>query len=248
MTDETEINPRRAMMVQNIIALNSAEPMTVENLAQFFPPDFDLGEDDLEHYRQSRPITFEGEPEATPAATQEAAPEAASEPEAPPPPATPDQIEAATVRRIAADQSLANARVAVITAGNVERNARTKLAQAVTEFQNGFPKVTRDQLMRDMIASEQERKAAGHPSQRQGRPGNSEVDRSAFYGRGGNPARHSPPPWSLNGKLVPAGTPGAVQGAKGYQRGAFRSQDKGAPNYDPRRGAVAAFPKVPSEG
>jgi pyruvate/2-oxoglutarate dehydrogenase complex dihydrolipoamide acyltransferase (E2) component len=221
-----EINPLRAMMVQNIIAQNPSESITVENLAPFFPKDFDLGEDDLEHYRLSRPVTFEGEPEATPAATQEAAPEAASEPaepEAPPTPATPDAIEAATVRRIAADQSLANARVAVLTAGNDERAARTKLAQAVTEFQSGFPKITRESLMRDYVQSEQARKAAGHVSQPQGRPGKSVVDRIAFYGRGGNPARGD------------------------YRRGAFPSQAKGAKNFDPRRGAVAAQPKVPSE-
>lgn len=226
MTDETEINPLRAMMVQNIINQNSSEPMTVENLAQFFPKDFDLGEDDLERYRQSRPVIFEGEPEATPAATQEAAPEAVAEPEAPPPPppATPDAIEAATVRRIAADQSLANARVAVIVAGNVERAARDKLAKAVSAFQSGFAPITREMLMRDVIASEQQRKAAGHPLQpQQSRPGKSVVDRLAFYGRGGNPARGD------------------------YRRGAFPSQAKGAPNYDPRRGAVAQ-PKLPSDG
>jgi hypothetical protein len=220
MTEETEINPLRAAMVANVIAQNSGEALTVENIARLLPDNFDLGEDDLEHYRQSRPITFEGEPEATPAATQEAAPEAVAEPEAPP--ATPDQIETATQRRIAADQSIANARVAVIAAGNVERAARAKLAEAVTTFQNGFPKVTREQLMRDMIASEQERKAAGNPLRPQGRPGKSAVDRTAFYGRGGNPARGD------------------------YRRGAFPSQAKGAPNYDPRRGAVAALPKVPS--
>jgi pyruvate/2-oxoglutarate dehydrogenase complex dihydrolipoamide acyltransferase (E2) component len=241
-----EINPLRAMMVQNIINQNSSEPITVENLAPFFPKDFDLGEDDLENYRQSRPVIFEGEPEAMPAATQEAAPEAVAEPEAPPP-ATPDAIEAATVRRIAADQSLANARVAVTVAGNVERAARDKLAKAVSAFQSGFAPITREMLMRDVIASEQARKAAGHVTQRQGRPGNSVVDQSAFYGRGGNPARYAPAPWGLNGKPVPAGTPGAVPGAKGYRRGAFSSQEKGARNDNPARGPVAALPKVPSE-
>jgi hypothetical protein len=223
MTDETEINPLRAMMVANIIAQNPSESITVENLAPFFPKDFDLGEDDLENYRQSRPVIFEGESEATTAATQEAAPDAVAEPEAPPPPATPDQVEAATNRRVAADQSLANARSAVMAAGWVERDARDKLAKAVSAFQSGFAPITREMLMRDVIASEQARKAAGHPSQRQGQPGKSVVDRIAFHGRGGNPARGD------------------------YRRGAFPSQTKGAPNYDPRRGAVAAQPKLPSE-
>src|ERR1700682_4183835 len=104
---QDDVNPLRAMMLANIIAQNSDVPITVESLAPFLPQDFALGEDDLEHYRQSRPVTLEGEPEAKPAATQEAAPEAVAEPETPPPPATPDAIEAATVRRIAADQSLA---------------------------------------------------------------------------------------------------------------------------------------------
>lgn len=269
MSEDTETNPLRAMMVANIIAQNPGEPITVESLAKLLPGNFDLGEDDLEHYRQSRPVTFEGEPEApeqdrfdrmgeqVDPATYEPRPlpdglknpppiAASAEPEAPPP-ATPEAIDAAVHRRIMADQGIANARVAVTVAGNIERAARTKLAEAVTEFQNGFPKVTRETLMRDYVASEQARKAAGHPLQRQGRPGKSEVDQSAFYSRGGNPARHFPPPWSLNGKLVPPGTPGAVEGSKGYRRGALPSQARGAPNFNPARGNVVAQPKVPSE-
>jgi hypothetical protein len=259
MTEQTEVNPLRAMMVENIIHQNSNLPITVENLAPLLPDNFDLGEDDLERYRErhpleaeptpqqreaadmvqsllsDEPIVFEGEAEQSSEAIGDAearafnahresqrapikAPEADS-----PAPATPEAIDAAIVRRNKAEQGLANARVAVTVAGNAERAARAKLAEAVTTFQNGFPKVTREQLMRDVIASEQERKAAGHPLQPQGRPGKSAVDRQAFYGRGGNPARGD------------------------YRRGAFPAQAKGAPNYDPRRGAVAAQTKVPSE-
>jgi len=261
-------NPRRDQMIEEAIAAHPGEPITVESLAQYFEPDFDLGDDDLEPYRVAEParaateIEFEGGPEAKPeaipypAGTLDGKPQAPApapvtpEPEALPPqaravaaakaktdlqamvrdvaepeapPATPEAIERATARRLAADHALANARVAVIGAQNTERDARGKLAKAVSAFQSGFPPITREQLMRDMIASEQARKAAGHTSHPQSRPGKSVVDRVAFYGRGGNPARGD------------------------YRRGAFPSQAFGAPNHDPRRGAVAAQPKVPSE-
>ena len=228
-TEQDDVNPLRRMMVENVIKQNFREPLTVDALKDFFPPDFDLGLDDLQPHidAAATAIEFEGEPEALPpqaravAAANVAAEPVATEPEAPP--ATPEAIERATVRRLAADQALANARVAVISAQNVERDARGKLAKAVGAFQSGFPQITREQLMRDMIASEQARKAAGHTSHPQSRPGKSVVDRVAFYGRGGNPARGD------------------------YRRGAFPSQAFGAPNHDPRRGAVAAQPKVPSE-
>jgi hypothetical protein len=239
MTEETEINPMRVTMVTSIIQQNQGEAFTVENLTRFFPADFDLGEDDLAYYRETHPIEFEAEAEPTPAATQAPAPEpqppqaralaASRAPESKPlegiapepaPPADPAAIDAAVTRRNKAEQDLANARVLQITEDNQERALRGDLAKAVSAFQSGFPPITREQLMRDVIASEQERKAAGHPSRPQSRPGKSVVDRVAFYGRGGNPARGD------------------------YRRGAFASQAKGAPNYDPRRGAVA---KVPSE-
>jgi hypothetical protein len=251
MTEQSEVNPLRAMMVANIIAQNSDVPITVEALAPLLPDNFDLGEDDLELYRErhpieaeptpaqheaaamvqslmsAEPIEFEGAPEPTPEATNAPAPEAvaeSAEPE-PPAPATPEQVESAVTRRNRAEQKLANARVAVLSAQNAERAARGKLAEAVTTFQNGFPKVTREQLARDVIASEQARKAAGHTLQPQGRPGKSAVDRIAFYGRGGNPAG----------------------GGGAYRRGAFPAQAKGAPNFDPRRGTVAVQAKLPSE-
>jgi hypothetical protein len=232
-------NPRRNQMIEEAIAAHPGEPMTVANLAQYFEPAFDFGEDDLDWYREAHPIEFEAEAEPTPVATQAPAPEpqppqaralaASRAPESKPlervapepaPPADPAAIEAAVSRRNKAEQDLANARVLQITEDNTERALRGDLAKAVGAFQSGFPPITREQLMRDVIASEQERKAAGHPSRPKSQPGKSVVDRVAFYGRGGNPARGD------------------------YRRGAFSSQAKGAPNYDPRRGAVA---KVPSE-
>ena len=157
-----EINPLRAMMVQNIIAQNSSEPITVENLAQFFPKDFDFGEDDLEHYRQSRPIEaeqapaeqpieFEGatEPERQPInhPLPVAGNEAEQTPEPPLPPPTREQIENAGQRRIKADRDLANARVLQMTEDNTEQTLRATLAKAVTNFQAAFPPITRDTLM-----------------------------------------------------------------------------------------------------
>src|ERR1700720_2023371 len=170
MTEETEINPLRAMMVVNIIQQNSDVPITVESLAPLLPPDFSLGEDDLEHYRESHPqaeppIEFEGDTaptaEAPAPAVESAKPQPEPEPEPAQPP-TPEAIEAAVTRRNKAEQDLANARVLQITEDNTERALRGDLAKAVSAFQSGFPPITREQLMRDVIASEQERKAAGH--------------------------------------------------------------------------------------
>jgi hypothetical protein len=94
MTEQTEVNPLRAMMVENIIAQNSDVPITVESLAPLLPDNFDLGEDDLERYREAHPteptpqqreaadmvqsilsgepIVFEGETEQSPEAIGEA--------------------------------------------------------------------------------------------------------------------------------------------------------------------------------
>jgi hypothetical protein len=216
-------NDFRNDMVKVIIAQHRNAPLTVDGLREFFPPDFDLGDDDLAPYQ---PIEFEAEAEPTPRLEMQAepiktevVPVAAAEPTPAP---TPEAIEAATLRRIASDQNLANARVAVTVAGNAERAARAKLAEAVNTFQKGFPPVTREKLVGDFVKEQAEirRKIASGEMEPRKNPGigKSVVDRTAFYGRGGNAARSSPTPWGLNGKVVPAGTPGAVPGFKGYQR------------------------------
>jgi hypothetical protein len=145
------------------------------------------------------------------------------------PKATAEAIEAATLRRIKADQDLANRRVELMAAQNAERDARTKLARAVTTFQNGFAPITPEQLRRSHVQEQADIRAAikeGRlPMPRRGAGiGKSAVDRAAY--------------WSKFG-----GGPGAGGGGA-YRRGAMPSNVKGAPNYDPSRGAVA---KLPSE-
>lgn len=215
-------NPLRNQMVRNIIGANPDAPLTIEGLREFFPSDFDLGDDDLAPYQT---IEFEPEAEPTPASVALAAkPEAAPVAAEPTPARTPEAIEAATLRRIASDQNLANARVAVTVAGNAERAARAKLAEAVNTFQKGFPPVTREKLVGDFVKEQAEirRKIASGEMEPRKNPGigKSVVDRTAFYGRGGNPATGN------------------------YRRGAYAAQFKGTKNYDPRRGPVA---KLPSE-
>lgn len=217
MTEER--NPLRDQMVKNIIGQHPGEPVTVEHLAQFLPPDFDLGDDDLQPYQQA---AVSGGPPDTekrvldPATVYEAqmSPKQAA--------ATQEAIEAATQRRIAADQVLANRRVELLAAQDAERVARDRLATSIMTFQKGFPPMTPEQLRRAHVQEQTEirqaikdgrlnpRKNTGH--------GKSMVDRQAFYGRGGNPAHGN------------------------YRRGAFPSQAYGAPNYDPRRGPVVKPP------
>jgi hypothetical protein len=234
MSDQTEVNPLRDQMVRNVIGQHAGEPITVENLAPHFPPDFDLGQDDLAPYQE---VEFEGGPaevkaDPTPEPDSKALADArdAKTPVSPQPrtpkeaQALAEAIEAATLRRIKSDQNLANRRVELLAAQSAERDARTKLAEAVTTFQKGFAPVTPEQLRRAHVQEQAEIRAAikdGRLSPRKNPgSGKSVVDRMASYGRGGNPARGD------------------------YRRGAYPSQAKGAPNYDPRRGPVA---KLPSE-
>jgi hypothetical protein len=153
-------NPKRVQHVEDIIAKHPGEPLTVENLAPYFEhlPLFDLGEDDLEYYREThpieveapaeQPIEFEGAPEPQPFdhPLPVSGNEAEQTPE-PPPPAR-EQIENAAQRRIKADQDLANARILQMTEDRAEQELRAKLAKAVTNFQAAFPPITRDTLMR----------------------------------------------------------------------------------------------------
>jgi hypothetical protein len=224
MTDTPEgpeRNPLRDFLIRAEIQTHPGEEVTVENLAKYLPSDFDLRDDDLAPFIEA-PVEFEGE---APQAQTNAKPiietlaEVKAETEPEPEPITAEQIEAAVTRRREAEQNLANRRVDLLKADTVVRAARDALSKAVSAFQSGFAPISREKLMRDYISSEQARKAAGHQSAPQGRPGKSVVDRMAFYSRGGSPARGS------------------------YQRGAYPSQLKGAKNYDPRRGPVAKLPE-----
>lgn len=209
----------------------AGSPITVEFVSKFLPEDFKLTANDLKEFQ---PAEAEPAPEAerpfdwaalndrvqrlnVNGAAPEAEPEAVAEPA---PPATADDIEAATLRRIAADSLVANARVAVISASNVERAARIKLGNAVTQFQSGFAPVTPEQLRRDFVREQQAIRAgiadgSIAPPPRGVGIGKSTVDRVAYAQRGGS-----------------------HQG--NFRRGA--STVKGMPNFDPRKGPVAKLP------
>jgi hypothetical protein len=127
---------------------------------------------------------------------------------------------------------LSNKRVELIVAQSAERAARAKLAAAVSAFQSGFPVLTPQDLRNQFVKEQQAIRAAiksGEMEQpRRGAGiGKSAIDRAAYYQKFG-------------------GGPGAG-GGRAYARGAAPSQARGTPNYDPRRGPVAAQPKLPSE-
>jgi hypothetical protein len=192
-------NPLREDMIRNVISERAGEPITVENLAKFFPDDFFLCDGDLAPYREAEPATeqpieFEGatEPEAQP--FNHPLPITGNEAEqapGPPPPAF-EQIENATQRRIKADQDLANARVLQMKEDKAEEQLCAALATAVTAFQAAFPPVTRETLMQQ---HNQEQAAIRHaisrgemPAPQQNVPRGA-VSRAAYYQRFGHGAR-----------------------------------------------------------
>jgi hypothetical protein len=184
---ETRLRLRTAMTEQ-AVSLNYGSPVTLENIAKLLPPDFGLVMDDLAPFlEQAEPAPGEQIPEAELIAGLEPAP--TEQPQAPVEPST---IEAATARRLKADRDLGDARVALITAQNLERDARGRLASTVTTFQTGFTPITQGELLRDNAKEQNEirRKiASGEMPVRHGPPiGRSAIDRSAFFQRGGSPA------------------------------------------------------------
>jgi hypothetical protein len=204
MTIETEANPTRVAIVKKVIEAHADEPRTVEALSKYFEEysdenySFDFGADDIERYEMAEtPIEFTpDESEAKPETVLERARRIGVDGVAPikaedaePPVATPEEIDAALDRKIAADHDLANARSALMGAQSVEKDARAKLAKAVTQFQIGLAPMTPEQLRREWIESQQEerrqRAAQGWPEPEHGRPGKSAIDRYRFNaGRG----------------------------------------------------------------
>jgi hypothetical protein len=190
--EQTEVNPLRAQMVRNVMMHHSGEPLTVEHLRQHFEqyPQFDFGQDDLDHWKAQAGIETEFEPDATaaPVSEQTPAPEVAADAEPAPP--TQADIDAAVIRRNAAELAVANGRVVLITAQNAEKAARAKLAKAVSDFQSGFQPFSHEQLARAHIASElatRQARADGLLPPRAGPGiGKSAVDRAAYYSKYGH--------------------------------------------------------------
>ena len=131
-------------------------------------------------------------------------------------------------RAIAADRALAEARLTLARAKDALAASNAKLATTVTAFQvaTGTKRPTQAEFFKQhaMEQNEIRRKIAvgelPSPQRRGAAIGRSAIDRAAFYQRGGNPAG----------------------GGGAYRRGAFPSQARGAPNYDPRRGATVKLP------
>jgi hypothetical protein len=121
------------------------------------------------------------------------------------------------------EKRLAQARGARLGAEQKARDLRGRLGAAVQEFVQGFSQLSPEENVRQMIASEQARKAAGIPINggRTRTGGPSVVDMAAGSADGS----------SANRSFAPK-----------FRRGAFTQ--KGGMNFDPRRGPVA---KPPSE-
>lgn len=102
-------------------------------------------------------------------------------------PAEPTREEC-NARGVELQTKLNAARAAVITLQQKLRDARGVAAKAVTEWQTGFRPITREQLVRQHIASEQQRKQdlkdGKIPPKQMPRVGNSYFDRAGAYGQG----------------------------------------------------------------
>ncbi len=123
-----------------------------------------------------------------------------------------------------AQNRLGESRIQINLARDKTKRARAKLAAAITAWQEGAPPYTQEQLVRDHLRSEQEKRRqrieGGIPPEY--KPvGKSALDRAAAYSRD-----HTPE--------------GAVRSRMqiGARRGAFPKSMQGQVNTDPRRGAV----------
>lgn len=178
-----------------------------------FPGLTDIGEDEaeaafelIEQEADQHAASLE---QSTEPAAQEGEPQAeTAQPEAP----TISRDEAIENLRLA-QVALANARAAVIGATNKRNKARERLSACVMAWQVGLPRMTRDQAVKESIASYQATRAE---QQRRPTPGPSLVDRIAANQRGG------PAAWG------------------NFRRGA--STVRGGLNFDPRKGPVAKLP------
>lgn len=145
-----------------------------------FPNFGDVGEDEaqaafeaIEQEAEQHAASLEAEQPAEP----EAEPQAEPQPEAP----TLAPTEAVENLRLA-HVALAEARAAVQTKTNRRNAARELLSAAVMAWQTGLPRVTRDQAVKEAIASFQAEKAERVQTMT---CGPSVIDRQAFFGKGG---------------------------------------------------------------
>ena len=260
----------RDQMVRNVIAQHAGEPITVDHLAQFLPPDFDLGADDLQPYQEAAAVEFEGE--LAPPVTGTKPPPVTGEPSkvngTPQPPTTPRAPapgEAGYEATAAGPDSkaLADARDAkppVPTQPRTPKEAAA-LAEAIEAAVQRRIKADQDLANRRvelMATGEAERTAraklatAVQTFQNGFAPVSAEQMRRDYV-REQNEIRAA----IKDGRLPPRKNPGHGKSvvdrnafysrggnpARGdYRRGAYPSQAYGAPNRDPARGPVAKPP------
>jgi len=123
-----------------------------------------------------------------------------------------------------AQTRLGEAHIVLQRARDATAKARAALANAVTIWQTGLPPYSQEQLIRDHLRSEQEKRRQRieqgvHPQVKQ--VGKSAVDRSAAYGRDNSPEGF------VHSRMQ-----------AGRRRGAFPASAQYQTNSDPRRGPV----------
>jgi len=132
---------------------------------------------------------------------------------------------------LAASNRVAEARASLTVRRRETATARAALANAITIWQTGLPPYTREQLIRDHLRSEQEKRRqrieGGIPPQVK-IVGKSAIDRAAAYSHDNSPE-------------------GAVQSrmqGNGRRRGAYPKNMLHQKNFDPARGPVFKVPGV----
>ena len=192
--------------------LQAAPDTTLSSVVTWLPGDFDLDEAELadmiatmatEPTPQQReagalvasilgldpaPIEFEGAPDPTPEALGEAEAWAPAEPVKEPPTLTFQEA-----RDVVSEWAnlLSKARGALMAAQARQQAGRLKLAAVIGQFVSGFPKKSREDLQREYLASEAERRqrvADGLEAPTGGtrKVPTGAVTRGAFYRRGGS--------------------------------------------------------------
>jgi hypothetical protein len=217
--DEICGSAMRAAAIRLVVreASEKGEPLNLANIGlacnQFGPTFGDLGEDELNAAIAELQVlepTPEDEGEAEAAAFSryregQRAPLVAPDAE---PTMSADEV-AEVLHSV--EHELVTARQAVLEAQQTQRATRGTLSQTVLSWQNGGQVMTREQLQRDYIASEQARKLAGHPHGRRPTAGPSAIDRLAVYSGQGNGNRmqvgshHRATPLVPGGQLYPVG-------------------------------------------
>jgi hypothetical protein len=183
MTDFNQM--LRDQMLREAI-LQAGDNPTLATVATLLPGDFDLDEAELadmlaftpeptpgQHEAAAmvqailggEPIEFEGEPEPTPEALGEAEARAFNShrerQRAPVEPIKePPTLTFAEAHDVVADwkNKLSLAQGALMSAQARQQDGRLKLAAAIAQFVSGFPKMTQDDLKREYLASEAERR------------------------------------------------------------------------------------------